>query len=127
MQKMFRVGSCLFLASAASLLFAQTFSQNQALESRETADRIAQLNRALATAALQPANSGVVYSWLSQRASLFSQLIATDPARALELALPQEVAERLRPGAPAGTLEFRGEWQGRTESPFATPESGVMK
>lgn len=114
-----RFASCLMLASAAGLLFGQTLPQNQALESRETADRISQLNRALASAASQPTNSGMVSAWFNQRASLFSQLIASDPARALELALPQEVAERLRAGAPAGALESRGEWQGRTESTIA--------
>ena len=114
-----RCGSCLMLASAAGLLFAQSPAQNQALQSRETAERISQLNRTLATEASQPTNSSFAYDLLSQRASLFSQLIATDPAMALELALPQDITDRLRAGAPAGTLESRGEWQGRTESTIA--------
>ena len=114
-----RCGSCLMLASAAGLLFAQSPSQNQALQSRETAERISQLNRTLATEASRPTNSSFAYDLLSQRASLFLQLIAADPERALELALPQEIAARLRAGGPTGTLEYRGEWQGRTESTIA--------
>src|ERR1035441_7509952 len=116
----FRCGSCLMmLASAAGLLFAQSPSQNQALQSRETAERISQLNRTLATEASRPTNSSFAYDLLSQRASLFLQLIAADPERALELALPQEIADGLRAGAPAGTLEYSGEWRGRTESTIA--------
>src|ERR1039458_7978910 len=113
MQKMFRAGGFLLLAAAASLLSAQNPSEYQALEPLETANRISQFNEALTTAALQSTNSALILDLARQRASLFSRLIAIDPARALALALPQEIAERLRAAAPAGALETRGEWQGR--------------
>src|ERR1017187_4991865 len=119
MQNMLCAGGSLLLAAAASLLLAQTPSENQALESLETANRISQFNQALTTAASQSINSALIYDLAGQRASLFSQLITTDPARALALALPQEIAERLRAGAPAGAIETRGEWQGRIGSTIA--------
>ena len=46
-----RAGGCLLVAFTEGLLAGQTPLQNQALGSLETADRISQLNRALATAA----------------------------------------------------------------------------
>jgi uncharacterized repeat protein (TIGR01451 family) len=115
MMKAFRRGGCVLLASAASLLLGQTPFQNPASESREIASQVSQLNQALVGAEVNDANSVPLQIWLSRRAALFAELIAVDPDGARALALPQDAIERLRPIAPAGTLESHGEWQGRLE------------
>jgi M6 family metalloprotease-like protein/uncharacterized repeat protein (TIGR01451 family) len=81
--------------------------------------QIAELNQALASIAARPANSVQLQQLLSQRATLFSALIVSDPAAAVSLALPQDLAQQFKADAPAGALESRGEWQGRMEATVA--------
>jgi M6 family metalloprotease-like protein len=49
---------------------------------------------------------------LKRRATLLSQLMVVEPAEAIGLALPAEVAERLRASAAPDTVETSGEWTG---------------
>lgn len=61
------------------------------------------------SAATEPAGLGEV---LKTRAALLSQLMVSDPAKAAELALPEDIAKRLRASAPKDTVEVVGEWTG---------------
>jgi uncharacterized protein (TIGR03437 family) len=78
----------------------------------ELAAQVKALNAELAlsaSATLEPARLAEV---LKARASLLSQLMVAEPARVAELALPTDIAERLRASAPPDTMETRGEWTG---------------
>jgi hypothetical protein len=107
-------GVCAILSSIPGPLRAQNPALS-ALPAAEIGNRISAINRALVNAAAQPV-SPLTAGLLSERAALLSQLISADPARALQLALPADTADRLRAGAPANSVEVRGEWQGRLET-----------
>ena len=74
------------------------------------------LNNELATKSPFPADPIALSRLLTRRASLLSDLIAADPARALSSALPAEVAAQLQQIAPAAAIESNGEWEGTVEA-----------
>ena len=79
------------------------------------ANQINGLNQVLS----KPTNPSQLRQLLSRRAELFSALIASDPAAAASLALPQDIVQQLQADAPAGTVESRGEWRGHLTSTVA--------
>lgn len=96
---------CVALFSAVTLLNAQT-----------PAAQVSRLNEAVANAQTVTPQ---VAALLTERAAMLSQLIATDPAAALQQALPPAIADRLRATAPPNSIETRGEFQGRLEDVIA--------
>jgi M6 family metalloprotease-like protein len=75
------------------------------------ADRIGALNDQV-SANPRGANARAA---LDERAALLHQLIATDPARAIQLGLPSGLAQQLRTLHPPELLEEQGEWTGTLE------------
>jgi hypothetical protein len=101
----------LCLACLGTSALGQKSSQSQ-LRARQ----IVTLNEELSAAAATFHPPGRISALLSQRATLLSELIASDPTTALALSLPQDVSARLRPNAPSNTLETLGEWEGTAEA-----------
>jgi uncharacterized protein (TIGR03437 family) len=73
--------------------------------------KLESINRQLA-ASEDPRAAGPL---LAARASLLSELIATDPSKALALAFSKEAVSKWHKVAPGAALEARGEWEGTLE------------
>jgi uncharacterized protein (TIGR03437 family) len=78
----------------------------------DLAAQVGALNAQLAASAPATVEPARMADVLKTRASLFSQLMAADPALAVKLALPDGIAESLRASAPADTVEVQGAWTG---------------
>src|ERR1035438_3301035 len=78
----------------------------------ELAAQVKALNAELALSASATLEPSWLADVLETRASVLSQLMASDPALAAQLVLPADIAKRLRASAPADTLETSGEWTG---------------
>ena len=78
----------------------------------ELAAQVKALNAELALSASATLEPAWLAGVLKTRASLLSQLMVADPAMAAELALPADIAERLRASVPPDTLETAGQWTG---------------
>jgi len=96
--------------------FGSSALAQPASESESQADQIAALNAELSAAPSGSANPGQARQLLNRRAALLADLIASDPAKALTLALPQEVAGRLGADPYSGAIEVHGEWAGAAEA-----------
>ena len=84
----------------------------QALPADELTSQVRALNAELVLRSSETPGSARLAEVLKARAALFAQLMAADPAKAVELALPEEIAGRLRASAPWDTLETAGQWTG---------------
>ena len=107
-------------AFTATLLCA-TFSVSLGWGQRESGEALSTeievLNRALLETANQAAQFGRLNGMLGRRAAMLKQLLALDPARAYTLALPEDLAARLRAtSAYSDAIETLGQWEGVTES-----------
>jgi len=86
----------------------------------DRSDRLASqldlLNRELAATASVAADHRPLGELLATRASLLAELIAANPAKAVDLALSPETAAQLRRIAPDASIEIREEWEGTLEA-----------
>ncbi len=95
-----------------SILFLGPCGAAQELGLQEgLSNQIAALNREAA----QSQNPAEASALLTARASLMAELIAVDPAGALTMTLPGDVAAQLRRLAPNAPIESQGAWQGTAE------------
>ena len=85
-------------------------------QSDRLASQLESLNGELSANASLVADPRLLGHLLAARASVLSELIAENPAKALDLALSTEIAAQLRRVAPDASIEARGEWEGTLEA-----------
>ena len=97
-------------------LFAPFGAGGQQREGLQLRTQLDGVRFELEAALAQPAAPRLVGPILERRNTLLIRLMAEDPAKALEAALPVNLAARLRAIAPTLIVEATGEWVGRLEA-----------
>jgi M6 family metalloprotease-like protein/uncharacterized repeat protein (TIGR01451 family) len=106
------------LCAVGLVLLVTSLLRGQAVVTRET--QIAGTNQELSRLATDPLDASAI-SRIRQltrsRLSVLTDVLQSDPAEALRLALPETTLQRLRVAAPdiGEALESRGEWSGPAE------------